>query len=366
MKLICLIVLFCASTSGWCTHSPIAKQYIDRYQDIAIAEMHRTGIPASIKLAQGLLESDWGRSDLAIVANNHFGIKCGSRWEGKKFYKEDDDHDDDGNLIKSCFRAFDSEQESYIAHSEFLTDPAKSYRYGFLFDLSSDDYSSWAQGLYDAGYATDKSYPDKLISVIKKYDLHKFDVPNVQSSRPNRTTEPQVPDAQPIAIYKPNEKKSIENIGNETGLLRYPISAINGVPVVYTDREISLEELSLWVGVAPDNLLMYNDGIKNPRERLPENFPVYLHSKKRSYKGDVIFHEVQSNETIETISQLYGITAQALKAKNKIHKNAKVMVGEKVWLDGIPKDEPRPRFERQDQRVIGEFLDPMESKAFKK
>ena len=365
MKLICFILSFGLSIAGWCSHSPIAKLYIERHQDIAIAEMYRTGIPASIKLAQGLLESDWGRSDLATVANNHFGIKCGSRWEGKKFYKEDDDHDADGNLIKSCFRAFDSEQESYIAHSEFLTDPAKSYRYGFLFDLSSDDYRSWAQGLYDAGYATDKSYPDKLISVIRKYELHRFDVATVQSTRP-ATAEAQAPDAQPIAIYQPKEKQSADPIKNESGLIRYPIAAINGVPVVYTDREMSLEELSSWVGIGADNLLMYNDGVKNTRQQLSQNFPVYLHSKKRSYKGDVLYHEVKEGETIEDISQLYGITAQSLKAKNKIHKNAAILVGEKVWLDGIPKDEPRPRFERHDQRVIGEFLEPMESKAFKK
>lgn len=150
----------------------IVDNYIASYQFIAMSEMERTGIPASIKLAQGLLESDWGRSELSEFGNNHFGIKCGGSWAGKTYYKVDDDYDSDGQLTESCFRVFDSDEASYIAHSEFLL---SNRRYEFLFDYESTDYKSWAKGLRKAGYATDPSYPSKLIGIIKKYELHRFD-----------------------------------------------------------------------------------------------------------------------------------------------------------------------------------------------
>lgn len=150
----------------------IVDEYIGAFQYIAVSEMERTGIPASIKLAQGLLESSWGRSELSTEAHNHFGIKCGSKWMGNTFMKEDDDYDKSGKLKKSCFRVFESDQASYIAHSEFLL---SNQRYGFLFDYSETDHKAWAKGLRKAGYASDPSYPSKLIGIIKKYDLARFD-----------------------------------------------------------------------------------------------------------------------------------------------------------------------------------------------
>ena len=126
-------------------HAQDQAEYIRKYQDLAISEMVRTGIPASIKLAQALLESNCGKSDLACQANNHFGIKCGGNWDGKSYHKEDDDYAD-GKLVKSCFREFDCVRDSYIAHSDFLTDPAKAARYGFLFQLDPTDYKGWARG----------------------------------------------------------------------------------------------------------------------------------------------------------------------------------------------------------------------------
>ncbi|HJW29100.1 MAG TPA: glucosaminidase domain-containing protein, partial [Saprospiraceae bacterium] len=126
--------------------------YIRNFKDIAVAEMLRTGIPASIKLAQAMVESNCGTSELACKANNHFGIKCGGDWCGKTFRKEDDDYKD-GELTKSCFREFKSPLESYVAHSDFLTDPKKATRYGPLFQLKPTDYKAWAYGLLKAGYA---------------------------------------------------------------------------------------------------------------------------------------------------------------------------------------------------------------------
>jgi len=148
-----------------------SESYIDKYKDLAISEMHRTGIPASIKLAQGLLESGAGTSELSINANNHFGIKCGGSWTGET-YKIEDDEFRNGKKIKSCFRVFNSAHGSYIAHSQFLLD---NRRYAFLFSYSNTDYYCWAKGLRKAGYATDKKYPKKLIDIINKYQLYLFD-----------------------------------------------------------------------------------------------------------------------------------------------------------------------------------------------
>jgi len=148
-------------------------QYIHQYKDIAIQEMGRTGVPASIKLAQGLLESNAGRSTLAQKAHNHFGIKCGGSWKGKTFYRKDDDYRN-GKLVKSCFRKYKRATASYIAHSNFLTD---NRRYASLFSLSPKDYKAWAKGLKKAGYATSKTYASKLIKLIEEYQLYKFDHP---------------------------------------------------------------------------------------------------------------------------------------------------------------------------------------------
>jgi flagellum-specific peptidoglycan hydrolase FlgJ len=146
-----------------------AKIYIDRFLHIVIAEMDRSKIPASIKMAQGILESGSGMSDLARQAHNHFGIKCGGSWKGKTFYMWDDD------VVKSCFRVFNRDEESYIAHTEFIANPHKLSRYGFLFKLERTDYKGWANGLQKAGYATDKNYPSKLIELIERFKLYKFD-----------------------------------------------------------------------------------------------------------------------------------------------------------------------------------------------
>lgn len=138
--------------------------YIDEFKAVAIEEMNAYGIPASITLAQGILESGSGNSDLAKYANNHFGIKCTSDWKGKNYFRDDDQKND-------CFRVYKDARESFKDHSEFL----KRKRYSFLFQLDKNDYKSWAQGLKTAGYATNPKYPDMLISTIEKYQLHQYD-----------------------------------------------------------------------------------------------------------------------------------------------------------------------------------------------
>lgn len=146
--------------------------YIETFKDVAIAEMNAYGIPASIKLAQGIIESGSGSSSLAKYANNHFGIKCTADWKGKAYYKDDDKSDD-------CFRVYKDAKESYKDHSEFL----KRKRYGFLFELDKNDYKNWAIGLKTAGYATNPKYPDLLIGLIEKYKLYQYDAPESEREK---------------------------------------------------------------------------------------------------------------------------------------------------------------------------------------
>lgn len=166
--------------------------YIDAFKAIAIEEMNKYGIPASITLAQGILESGSGSSDLAKYANNHFGIKCTSDWKGKAYYKDDDQRDD-------CFRVYKDPRESYKDHSDFL----KRKRYAGLFELDKNDYRNWAIGLKNAGYATNPKYPELLINIIEKYQLYQYD--QSESEREKLAREDKV--FKEINANIPNEKK---------------------------------------------------------------------------------------------------------------------------------------------------------------
>lgn len=152
--------------------SETTLSYIDEYKELAVAEMYRSGIPASIILAQGIHESNSGTSNLALQSNNHFGIKCKNYWKGQTYYHKDDDYDRYGKLLDSCFRAYTDAIDSYVDHSNFLmyTD-----HYEVLFQYERQDYYNWANGLKKCGYATDKRYAEKLISKIELYNLSMFD-----------------------------------------------------------------------------------------------------------------------------------------------------------------------------------------------
>lgn len=150
----------------------IATSYIEQFKDLAVIEMHRSGVPASITLAQALIETNAGRSSLATKANNHFGIKCKSTWNGRTYYHEDDDYNAKGDLIESCFRAYGSAIESYADHSNFLR---TKENYMSLFLLDRYDYKNWAYGLSKSGYATNPKYAQMIISKIEAFELDKYD-----------------------------------------------------------------------------------------------------------------------------------------------------------------------------------------------
>ncbi len=183
-----LFLSICATV--WGQYYTPEEKYINKYKDIAIEEMYLLGIPASITLAQGLVESQAGMSDLAVFANNHFGIKCKTEWDGARFFQEDDDRDAFGRLRKSCFRIYDNVEDSYRDHSEFLRHRP---RYSILFTYDKTDYKAWAYGLKECGYATDRRYPAKLIRIIEKYNLHHFDLAPIPESLVKREAIPSTP-----------------------------------------------------------------------------------------------------------------------------------------------------------------------------
>lgn len=176
------------STSKTTVYTDVVKGYIDRFDDIAMDQMREFGIPASITLAQGILESGAGRGDLVRRANNHFGIKCHKGWTGPSVR-----HDDDRR--GECFRKYRKPEASYVDHSLFLTGRS---RYAFLFDLRKDDYRGWAKGLKKAGYATDPKYPNKLISIIERYGLHQYDA---------RVLGKRVKPSKPVVAYKSTDQE---------------------------------------------------------------------------------------------------------------------------------------------------------------
>lgn len=210
-----------------------ARNYIDTYKDIAIAEMDRYGIPASIKLAQALLESGNGNSALAVQANNHFGIKCAGDWQGRSVLKDDDNKDD-------CFRFYGNPEESFRDHSQFLL----RRRYAELFELDKNDYKGWARGLKRAGYATNPRYADLLIDLIERYELYRYDRPEIPGRKQQReekvlvaiqqhvAEEPEKAEAKPPVKMRIHEVKSGETaftISKTYGLTVDELKALNSL-----------------------------------------------------------------------------------------------------------------------------------------
>lgn len=339
----------------------LAEQYIHQYKNIAIEEMYRTGIPASIKLAQGLLESSWGQSDLAMEANNHFGIKCGGQWDGQRFFKVDDDKDQMGNLVESCFRSFADARESYIAHSEFLTNPSKSARYGFLFQYPTTDYISWAKGLQFSGYATDQKYADKLIQLIETYRLSQYDVlvkPNLTSEpvlaknnnyKP-QTNTPEATPSQPVLVHQDvlQNQSSFEKSKGNKPARKY----INGILCAVASEGETIESLAKKHRADKHDIVIYNESKYYLDTPLKEGEIIFLVSKKR-FNDQYQFHMVKEGENLFSIAQKYGIKSSSLASRNKIPEHALLSKGLKLHINQPGTDYSHLR----EELVTEEYID---------
>lgn len=262
------------------------KQYIEQYSKDAITQMHKYKIPASITMAQGILESSNGNSRLAVKGNNHFGIKC-HNWDGKKIYEDDDKKNE-------CFRKYDNVLASFEDHSLFLK---KYNRYAFLFDLKITDYKSWAKGLKTAGYATNKKYADLLIKLIEENQLYELD---------------KVEEAQSIVA------ESSRNVYLHPNRIKYVISK-EGETLLEIAKEF---DMRLW------QLYKYND-IENVYE-LTKGEKIFIQPKKN--KGKVESHIVEDGESMRSISQFYGVKLKKLKRRNKHLSGFEIKSGFKIKL----------------------------------
>ncbi len=298
--------------------------YIDKYSRAAVLSMDRIGVPASIVLAQGVLESSAGTSELATTAKNHFGIKCSSNWSGKTYKKIDDDRDKDGNPVESCFRSYGSVEESFIDHGQFLRDPRKSTRYGFLFNLDRTDYKAWARGLQSAGYATAPDYADKLIGLIERYKLYEFDT---QGSRPNTfPTEGGGGDepAKPVGPNAPGQK------AEATGR----IGRVNDAKVVASREGETLEDVARAFRLSTQKVVDYNDRGYPPGVKLKPNTRVFIQCKGEKWHGRATEHTVREGQTMFDIAQAYGIKLDKLLEMNGLRRGQEPETNEAISIRG--------------------------------
>jgi LysM repeat protein len=277
--------------------------YVEKYKDIAIKEMLENGIPASITLAQGLLESDNGNSALAMYANNHFGIKCHKEWAGAKYIQDDDAKDE-------CFRKYNAPEESFDDHSEFLKTRG---RYAFLFELRNTDYKGWAEGLHEAGYATDKSYATRLIKIIDDNKLYQYD--RMQEAAVDRRSTKKI---EPKIIKATNTIV----VGKKTFLN----NDIKYVVVQDGDTYYKIAQqfdMRLW------QLHKYNEAGRQTCMQAGDI--VYLQPKRRHSQKEK-FHTVRWGETMYYISQLYGIKMRHLYKLNYMTDGQEPNAGKKIVL----------------------------------
>ena len=360
MKNAILIILLAAVFSAFAVPASDKTpqvRYVEKYAALAVDEMYRSGVPASITLAQGLLESRYGLSELATGGNNHFGIKCHNNWQGGKVY-----HDDDKK--GECFRKYDSPEESFRDHSDFLR---YRDRYKFLFDLEVNDYNGWAHGLKKAGYATDPAYPAKLIKLIEDYKLYKYDVaPSdygnydsddveeyVVKEKPaskkaekhekpagkkedkhtdkkkdnkkdkkskSQKTEAPAPRVIPESPAKAEAVKVIEKApdGEFSFSLSRQMYSLNGVPFVYAASGDTYASLAKTFDLFPKEILKFNDLslTTDMNARLQPGTLVYVQAKKKMAAKGIEKHVIEADDTLRGIAQRYGVKLESIYKMN--------------------------------------------------
>jgi len=282
------------------------QQYVDTWKGVAIEQMMAHEIPASITLAQGILESGNGNSELAQKANNHFGIKCHD-WKGEKMYKDDDSKNE-------CFRVYKTAEQSYIDHSEFLK---KGKRYAFLFDYKSDDYKSWAKGLKQAGYATNPKYPDLLIGIIEDLNLSQYD--NFSNTKIGK--QPQI-----VEVKKEETKTNIRMNTHDVYVHE------KGVKYVVAKKGDTFYTIATEFGLKLSQLYRYNDFDKHKDVLVPGDV-IYIRPKKRAniFKKEEIV--VEKEISLIELSQTHALNIKSLKRLNDITDDETIIAsGKKVTL----------------------------------
>lgn len=275
------------------------QQYIDQYKDIAIEQMQRWKVPASITLAQGIFESGAGSSELALKGNNHFGIKCHG-WTGRAVYKDDDERNE-------CFRAYDSPYQSFEDHSRFLVN---GQRYRSLFNLKQTDYVGWARGLKAAGYATNPKYADQLIDLIQLYQLYRYD---------------KVSDYDKFIVEHAKEHV-------EAGQSMHPIKIYNKNYYLYARKGDTFKSIGKEINISYKKIAKYNERGKD--DSLKDGEVIWLKKKQKratkEYKH--YLHYVRQGESMYSIAQTYGIRLKSLYKMNRLKPDYELCVGDALRL----------------------------------
>ena len=310
--------------------------YIEKFKDLAMEEMYYNKIPASITLAQGILESGHGTGELAVKGNNHFCIKCHKDWTGKTMR-----HDDDAP--QECFRVYDNAEESYRDHSTFLKN---GDRYAFLFDLKITDYKGWARGLKKAGYATAKFYAESLITLIEDYNLQQYDQMVVdgkykpgkkdkaketkpakeQSTKKNKNKKTKIDN---VTVTKPipvlAECKVVEMTDNH-----YFIRENFGVKFVTTKDGDNLENLAKELKISQRQLRKYNN--LGNKTTFTEGEILYIGPKRRRAASGYNYHIIQKGETLSQVSRLYAVKLERLYKMNDLDESSILSIGQAIRL----------------------------------
>lgn len=356
--LLSLIALFVALAAN--AQRMGRQDYVAKYKNWAIAEMNRTGIPASITLAQGILESDCGNSDLAVDANNHFGIKCHSDWTGKTMHKDDDKNNE-------CFRSYDSAYDSFKDHSDFLTSKT---RYAELFKLDKTDYKAWAKGLKKCGYATERTYAERLIAIIEEEGLAAYDSDDYvdttsddDTSSDSSTSSDEMQNLTDDAnntsgsdsqkstpTKKQTQKKKSSNSGKSSSgsstskrttpkvkavfdidpLPTHEVKYNNGVQYVEIGSSDTFQSIATEFHMMLWELYKYNDLAQGAD--ISKLQYLYLRPKRNRAHPDCQSHEVKQGETLWDIAHAYGVKLSKLEKRNGLAEGANPAVGTTISL----------------------------------
>jgi LysM repeat protein len=299
MRSIVLILFMCLGTNIFAQTA--GSRYIEKFKDLAIAQMKKSGVPASIILGQACLESAYGKSSLAVEGKNHFGIKCHSSWSGEKIYYDDD-------LAGECFRKYKTDEESFADHSDFLR---YNKRYASLFDLKPTDYKSWAYGLKKAGYATNPKYAESLIKVIEDNKLYLYD----------KGVKIQIPS--PVLL----EKIEFENFVIQ---LNRKIYTRNNVKYVIANEGDNFESIAEEFKLTKRQLLKYNDLDK--KATIYAGQELYIKPKKKRSDPNFPIHIAQEGETMHQISQKYAVKLKSLYSYNKMKSGDIPEEGQEIFM----------------------------------
>lgn len=300
------------------------SNYTADYSELAVSEMRRTGIPASITLAQGMIESDYGRSRLATEANNHFGIKCHNDWNGATIKHHDDKRNE-------CFRKYPKPEESYYDHSDFLKSTS---RYSSLFELSETDYKSWARGLKKAGYATNPDYANMLIRTIEENELWRYDLNNKDSGKVSAKSN-SIVNAAPI-VKAEGIADTIMDENSDNFVVPGRVSRIkenNRIQYIVVNKEDTRESIEKDFGLLRWELPKYNE-LDSDFKIIPGQILYFQPKRDKAEPGREV-HTAVKGDTMYSISQKYGIKLKRLYEMNRMDEGQEPGEGDKVWLRSL-------------------------------